>query len=603
MAKLNVTVPAVDVEVNGVKYRKVDRDAQIGDIIRYEGDSDYVTKDAFYAVTRFDSAGDPQIVDNDGDEYDLCGEDFVVYAKVSETTGEYREVKRWAEPGERIRIVRKASGEERYENGAEFVVDSADGDGDVRVTVGTRDNVLVELREYNVLEPATAKEPAPRRLTVGDYAKVIANSTIHNYTIGSFVKIVRGDNDESPYIAEKTDGTEGNFLAEKDVELATEAEFLAQKRLKVGEFAKVVAKNRMFTDEHVSVGDVVKITEDDDSSRPFYTDSIDGKTAGWFTESELVRATDEEVAQAKRKLAAETTTADPRSQFAKGEKVRLISGGGKYPLNGYDNGKIYEVATPLYVSHDCGHVIQIVGGDIPQGYAKPEQLAKLTIEVGSTVRLTIEEGKTPRYKWGNVSNGDIGKVTSIDGETARVDFLGQSDWHALLSELTLVTDTEKTQPQPKPVRFKVGEYARTITDVRKDLPKGSLVKITRDDHDSRPFRAVLLDGSDFDYYRQDELERVDAETAKWAVIGREVGEYKDGDVVQVVDDSRLSVGGTIKNGDIVTLQDAGGDLFRLQKVGIDVGNIASPRRFKLVTPVEQRFDRMELTEVEAKAAA
>jgi hypothetical protein len=669
MAKLNVTVPAVDVEVNGVKYRKVDRDAQVGDIIRYNDDSSYVTKGEFYAVTRLDGADDPQIVDNDGDEHDLCGEEFEVYAKVPETNVvynevkrhakvgeririvekmrsfdpyengdelmvaaaderdgrvwadvngeraviahweysvlepvEYREVKRWAEPGECIRIVRKDSDEERYENGAEFVVDSVDGDGDVRVTAKSGFSILVLLSEYAVLEPVSAEKSAPKRLTVGDYVKVIANSTIHNYTIGSFVKIVRDDNDESPYRAEKTDGTEGNFLAEKDVEPATEAEFLAQKRLKVGEFAKVIGKTWTTTHDYVSVGDVVKITEDDDSSRPFHTDTIDGKNAGWFTESELVRATDEEVAEAKRKLAAETTTADPRSQFAKGEKVRLISGGGKYPLNGYVNGEIYEVDTPLYDSHRYGPVVKIVGGSIPVGYAKPEQLAKLTIEVGSTVRLTIEEGKTPRYKWGKVSNGDIGTVRGITDGIAYVDFPAQGRWIALLTELTLVSDAEKAQPQPEPVRFKVGEYARTLV-AKEDIPMSSIVKVVRDDEDSRPFKSTLLDGSAYRHYKQDELERIDAEAAKWATIGRKVNEFKDGDVVQVVDDSRLRVDGAIKNGDIVTLQDVGGDLFRLQKAGVDVGNIASSRRFKLVTPVEQRFDRMELTEVEAKAAA
>ncbi|KOS03920.1 hypothetical protein [Paenibacillus polymyxa] len=600
MAKLNVTVPAVDVEVNGVKYRKVERDAQVGDIIRYLDDSDYVTKGAFYAVTRIDGAGDPHISDDDGDDHDLCGEEFEVYAKVSDTGVVYSGVKRPAKVGERIRIVSREDCEDRYENGAEFVVDSTRSSGDVRVTVEGKGSALVLFSEYVVMETANAEKSAPKRLTVGDYAKVIANSTIHNYMIGSFVKIVRDDNDESPYRAERADGTEGDFLAESDVQPATEAEFLAQKRLKVGEFAKVVAKSRMFTTEYVSVGDVVKITEDDGRSRPFKADTVGGKNAGWFMESELVRATDDEVAEAKRKLTAETTTVDPRSQFAKGEKVRLISGGGKYPLNGYDNGGIYEVDTPLYDTHRSGPVIKIVGGVIPHGYAKPEQLAKLTFEVGSTVRLTIEEGKTPRYKWGKVSNGDIGTVRDIADGRAYVDFPAQKRWMALLTELTLVTDGEKSQPQPEPVRFKVGEYARTLV-AKAGMPKGSIVKITRDDEDSNPFRSVLLDGSANHYYTQDELEHIDVETAKWATIGRKVNEFKDGDVVQVVDDSCLEVDGAIKNGDIVTLEYAGADMFRLQKSGVDSGNYASTRRFKLVVPVEQRFDRTELGATKAAA--
>ncbi|UNL92810.1 hypothetical protein CPY53_04215 [Paenibacillus polymyxa] len=520
MAKLNVTVPAVDVEVNGVKYRKVvDRDAQVGDIIRYMDDeSSYVTTGAFYEVTRIDECGDPQIVDNDGDEHDLCGEGFEVYAKVSETA-EYREVKRWAEPGERIRIVDKVSYEERYENGAEFVVDFARGNGDVHV----EDFALVLLSEYVVLVPVSAEESAPKRLTVGDYARITGESRGHQFKIGEIVKIVKDDESEHlPYKGETADGRGriASWFGPGEYEPATEAEFLAQKRLKVGEVAKVVAKNRMFTEARVSVGDLVKITEDDDSSRPFNTDTIDGKNAGWFTESELVRATDEEVAEANRKL---------------------------------------------------------------------------TIEVGSTVRLTIKDGEKPAYGWGGVSNGAIGKVTRINGDSARVEFPEQSRWHALLSELTLAADGEKPQPQPEPVRFKVGEYARTLTDVRKDLPKGSIVKITRDDHDSRPFRAVLLDDSDFDFYRQNELERIDADTAKWAMIGREVNEFKAGDIVTV----DKPYGAPLERGQLVTVRhdsDSAGSV-SVTDIGWSV-SVSS-----LVTPVEQRFDRMELTEVESKAAA
>ncbi|WP_404303542.1 hypothetical protein [Paenibacillus sp. DP01] len=592
MAKLNVSVPAVDVEVNGVKYRKVDRDAQVGDIIRYMDDeSSYVTTGAFYEVTRIDEFGDPQIVDNDGDEHDLCGEGFEVYAKVSETA-EYREVKRWAEPGERIRIVRKDSQEDRYENGAEFVVDSADGDGDVRVTVESEDRVLVALCEYAVLEPVCARESAAKRLTVGDYAKITGESRGHQFKIGEIVKIVKDDESEHlPYKGETADGRDriASWFGPGEYEPSTEAEFLAQKRLKVGDHVKVTRDNG-----RTHPGVVYVIAETDSTSIPYRLAKLNGEIAGWKVACDVVRATDEEVADAKRKLAAETTP-DPRSQFAKGEKVRLISGGGKYPLNGYANGEIYEVDTPLYEPHDHGAVIQLVGGDIPYGYAKPEQLAKLTIEVGSTVRLTIKDGEKPAYGWGGVSNGAIGKVTCINGNSARVEFPAQSRWDALLSELTLVTDGEKTQPQPGSVRFKVGEYARTLV-AKEDIPMRSIVKVVRDDEDNHPFKSTLLDRSAYHYYKQDELERVDAETAKWATIGRKVNEFKAGDLAVVVD----TLGGKTRVGQIVEVFE--GDGTDAPSVYVD-GGTTYFATVKLVTPVEQRFDRMELTEVEAKAAA
>src|SRR5690625_5191246 len=39
----------------------------------------------------------------------------------------------------------------------------------------------------------------------------------------------------------------------------------------------------------------------------------------------------------------EDKPADPREQFENGDKVRLISGGGRWPLNDYYDGHIYEV--------------------------------------------------------------------------------------------------------------------------------------------------------------------------------------------------------------------------------------------------------------------
>ncbi|MGG1641829.1 hypothetical protein ACIFQM_11145 [Paenibacillus sp. NRS-1782] len=453
MTKLNVTVPAVDVEVSGVRYRKVDRDARVGDIIRYEDENGYVTKGAFYAVTQIDVCGDPHIEDNDGDDFDLCGEEFEVYAKVSETSAAYREVKRHAKVGERIRIVRKASGEGRYENGAEFVVNSTGKYSDVRVTVGSSNHVMVLLREYVVLEPVTSEEPAPKRLKVGEFAKVIGpNDNANNYEIGSIVEIVEVEVNgvRGLYVAKRPDGTLGNNLRTRQV----------------------------------------------------------------------VRATDEEVAEVKRKL---------------------------------------------------------------------------TVEVGSTVRLTIKDGASPHYGWGEVNNGAVGTVRSLRGEKAYVDFPQQDDWTALLTELTPVSDGEKTQPQPQPVRFKVGEFARTLV-AKSGIPKGSIVKITRDDEDSRPFRSVLLDGSNFEFYRQDELERVDAETVKWAVIGRKVNTYRDGDVVQFTKDTGAT---GYPSGSIAVIRNVSGTRFDFgDSVYSPYGGESS--WVKLVAPVEQRFDRME---VEAKAAA
>ncbi|MCY9063238.1 hypothetical protein MOE67_13640 [Bacillus inaquosorum] len=70
-------------------------------------------------------------------------------------------------------------------------------------------------------------------------------------------------------------------------------------RLKVGDYAKVVDVSNSVSER----GDIVRIIEDDKSAAPFLAEKINGNNAGWFHEYELVRATDEEVAEAKRAAA------------------------------------------------------------------------------------------------------------------------------------------------------------------------------------------------------------------------------------------------------------------------------------------------------------
>lgn len=111
MAKLS-GVKAVNetIEYNGDVYKRVEDSAQIGDIIQLgdEG-SDYLTDGGYYEVVAVDWGGDAQIFDDDGDGFDTydLDEGFTVFRKKEEPTSQYREVKRHAKVGERIRIINK----------------------------------------------------------------------------------------------------------------------------------------------------------------------------------------------------------------------------------------------------------------------------------------------------------------------------------------------------------------------------------------------------------------------------------------------------------------------------------------------------------------
>ncbi len=292
MAKLNVTIPANEVVIEGATYRKVDRAAAAGDVVKITEedahDSGALTFDAFYRVERMDSAHDPQIIDNYGDEMDLCGWEFEVYEKVSEPV---------------------------------------------------------------------------RRLTVGDYVKVTDDKTSWGHTR-----------------------------------------------------------------EGVTVGEIREIVFVDSSDCPFRAERLDGTGRVWFREDALVLATEAEVAEAKRKIAQ---TSDPRSQFAKGDKVRLVSGGGDHPLYGCPNGKVYEVKDPYTTMHS-GTRVKITRTDgVGIGFALPSEIVKLTAEeiealdripVGSYVRVLTDEKDLPK--------DTIGKVTVDDKDSRpyRVEPLVGRDW-------------------------------------------------------------------------------------------------------------------------------------------------------------------------------
>ncbi|MED2979514.1 hypothetical protein P4284_22905 [Bacillus swezeyi] len=292
----------------------------------------------------------------------------------------------------------------------------------------------------------------------GDFVKF--DESPNDYlTTGKYYEIYRVDGHGDPHII---DDEGDDFDTYEDVfevyRKVSDAEPKPE-RLKVGDYAKVVGTARNGCCDR---GDIVKITEDDDSAVPFKLAFVNGEYAGWEDEKSLVRATDEEVAEAK--------DATARAKFKKGAKVRLKSGGGVYPLNGFEDGGIYSVFDNDY-SHDGGKKKIQMEGHFLYGYATPDQLELLSEE----------------------------------------------------------------------------EFA--------------------------------------------EIERKEAEKAKWAAIGREVGEYKVGDIVSYLDGYWFRNRGI---GEVVNLNYGASPVVE----GLDCGGkrrryILKPDKLELIAPVEARFDRKD----------
>lgn len=197
MAKLNVVIPSVDVAVNGVKYRKVERSAVAGDIVKALTSTVDIGDGSFYEV--FGKGGESvYLIDDEGD----CREqqlrkypsNYEVYEKVTEPSTKpsapvkYREVKRKANVGERIKAL---EGQYGYTVGDELVVTNADRWGDGTGVSADPNDAALYHSEYVVLEQIT--EPIaptkPERLKVGEYAKVIGGDNYYT-SVGDIVKLV-----------------------------------------------------------------------------------------------------------------------------------------------------------------------------------------------------------------------------------------------------------------------------------------------------------------------------------------------------------------------------------------------------------------------------
>ncbi|MCR8983391.1 hypothetical protein O0547_27790, partial [Brevibacillus laterosporus] len=245
--------------VNGVQYRVVtDRGAQVGDYLMYDESSrSYIEEGKPYEIVRVDSWDDPQIIDEEGDEFDtVWATSYELLEKIGTVPNElithegviYRNVARDVKEGDKF-IVPTITNQD-YTAGKVYEITEFDSDGDPRFIDDVNDDYYVSSGNYTVLEPVSIDEE----------------------------------------------------LAAAQARVAElEAMKMKASRLKVGEYAKVVNADMTYA----SVGQIVKVICDDGSGTPYRAKDLDGELVGWFREEMLVRATDEEVAEAQRQVARE----------------------------------------------------------------------------------------------------------------------------------------------------------------------------------------------------------------------------------------------------------------------------------------------------------
>jgi YD repeat-containing protein len=403
-----VIVPTDTVTVDGVDYVKSDESANVGDIIRVtdEDAKDHrLTYNGFYTVTRIDSWDDPQIIDEDGDDFDLGGWTYEVYALKAKSREFYTEIKRKANVGDRIRIVNAdsaQSGSVTYKNGDEMVVERVGGVG--FPNCGKYGSVFHY--EYVVLEPLDNEKAD--RLKVGDYAKVI-NATPSFSSVGQIVKVTEDDRNDIPF---NTVGLEGNYTGwhmAADLVRATDAEVAEAKRraavanVKVGDYVRITESQSNWP-----VGTTVKVTQMLGGCTIRVTDGKKSYLSDFYEPLTPAEA------ESYRKQAEWD---EKRSTFAVGDKVRLLSGGEEYPLYGFKNGEVYEI-TSVDFDHHKYHPLKAIqlknGGIYPHGYTAPDQIEKVSAE---EVAREAESAKWTAIgrKVGEFRKGDVISAKTTEG--------------------------------------------------------------------------------------------------------------------------------------------------------------------------------------------
>lgn len=379
MAKLNgvKTLDMVNGEITkvaygGAEYVKTEGLSKKGDLVLADKGGYDITYGAFYKITEdADHADDVRFLDDVDDERVRDDDEYVLFRKVAAGTD--------------------PSVEERVSK-AEDEIESLKSD--VAALKGEA--------EYKRIDKSEAQD--------GDYVK-FDEAPKRYLTAGKYYEIDYVDSSGDPWITDDDgDDFDTHVLCDEEFEVyrkvsAASAEVEPKpERLKVGDYAKVVDLGENRIRFGGSVGDIVKVA--DVRKTQIRTVELDGGYYNgnpWAEPSQLVRATDEEVAEAKDAAA--------RAKFKKGDKVRLLSGGGAYPLNGFENGKIYEVFDNNF-DHKRGKRIRIEGGDCLGGFgfSTPDQLEILSEEeVAEIERKQAEEAKWAKIgrKVGEYKEGDV----------------------------------------------------------------------------------------------------------------------------------------------------------------------------------------------------
>ncbi|WP_254914727.1 hypothetical protein [Bacillus thuringiensis] len=238
------------------------------------------------------------------------------------------------------------------------------------------------------------------------------------------------------------------------------------------------------------------------------------------------------------------------------------------------------------------------------------------LQVGDYAKV-IEEGTH------SAKVGDIVKifVDDKDNQPFKCEDLHGKELNApWFREHQLIHTTEAEVLEAKQALLKVNDYARVIdreytedTCGPHEFEVGTILKLHEFDSDDNTFETRYLNGDtpDAEWVHRKDLEpltkeetehiareaeeekKAKAERAKWAAIGREVGEIKDGDVVKVIgkgsSENKIGDIGEVSNSSKCS---NGKYSFKVNTESLKHVNWLGSGQVELIVAVEQRFDTL-----------
>lgn len=327
-------------------YVKISKDdAQPGDFVTYkEAPEYYLESGRYYEITRIDGWGNPQIIDDEGDEYDTYEGDFEVYRKVGKVE-EAQEIithngKKYRKLGavttQKGDLVKFHNSHRRTKAGKLYEVLERDhyiGEDNYREYstegwggLGERD-VYRPIVSESITHKGNEYVPVDREAKAGDivvYPDINVNFIKNGkpYLVDDGGYITDEDGDVIIAMSISSGRTSKNTLVYEPKHVS----------LRVGDFAKVVPHNNtnFFGGKP---GDIVKIVRVN-SSGSYEVEELDGGHYGGAPnelKEALVKATEEEVAAAKLETKLAKLGRKP-GEFKDGDIVECTDSHSGHPI-------------------------------------------------------------------------------------------------------------------------------------------------------------------------------------------------------------------------------------------------------------------------------